>query len=92
MKIIIILILGTMFGCSTTKTYIQVSPIAKRTVDYKHVYFLDNETGNIIYKMWIEGLFGNETQPHLVDSIKFNSIESTKYTNSVTIQVFKKKY
>jgi len=42
--------------------------------------------------MGIEGLFGNETQPHLVDSIKFISIESTKYTNSVKTQVFKKKY
>ena len=91
-KIIILLVLGTMFGCSSTQTCVQVSPVAKRTKDGKHVYFLDNETGSMVYRMWTKGVFGNETQPHLVDSIKFISIESTKYTNSVTIQVFKKKY
>ena len=90
-KIIIALALVTMFGCSTANICIQVSPIAKKTTDGKHVYFLDNEIGNIIYKMWTKGAFGYQTQPHLVDSLKFISIPSVISVRSVTIQTSNKK-
>jgi hypothetical protein len=85
-KIIIALALGTMFGCSSTQTCVQVSPVAKRTKDGKHVYFLDNETGSMVYRMWTKGVFGNETQPHLVDSMKFISIPSVTSEVSITSQ------
>lgn len=85
-KIIIVLVLGTMFGCSATHTCIQVSPVAKRTVDGKHVYFLDNETGSMVYRMWTKGVFGDETQPHLVDSLKFISIPSVTSVSSIMNQ------
>jgi hypothetical protein len=85
-KIIIALVLGTMFGCSTTQTCVQVSPVAKRTVDGKHVYFLDNETGSMVYRMWTKGVFGDETQPHLVDSMKFISLPSVTTVSSITNQ------
>lgn len=88
-KIIIALALGTMFGCSSTQTCVQVSPVAKRTKDGKHVYFLDNETGSMVYRMWTKGVFGNETQPHLVDSMKFISLPSavsiTNQTSNSTV-------
>jgi hypothetical protein len=85
-KIIIALVLGTMFGCSTTQTCIQVSPVAKRTVDGKHVYFLDNETGSMVYRMWTKGIYGYEIKPHLVDSMKFISIPSVTSAVSLTNQ------
>ncbi len=81
--------LVTLFGCSTTRTYIQVSSIAKITIDYKNLYILNNEHGNMIYKMWVDGLFGDETQPHLVDSIRFISIP-VKLTGSVKKENYKK--
>jgi hypothetical protein len=83
-KIIIALALGTMFGCSSTQTYVQVSPVAKRTVDGKHVYFLDNETGSMVYRMWTKGIYGYEIKPHLVDSMKFISLPSTVSITSQT--------
>ena len=82
-KIIIALVLGTMFGCSSTQTCVQVSPVAKRTVDGKHVYFLDNETGSMVYRMWAKGVYGTEIKPHLVDSMKFISIPSVSSASSV---------
>lgn len=85
-KIIIVLVLGTMFGCSTTQTCVQVSPVAKRTVDGKHVYFLDNETGSMVYRIWTTGVYGDEIKPHLVDSIKFISIPSVTSAVSTTSQ------
>ena len=85
-KIIIALVLGTMFGCSTTQTCIQVSPVAKRTVDGKHVYFLNNETGSMVYKMWTRGVYGYEIKPHLVDSMKFISLPSVTTVSSITNQ------
>ena len=84
--IIIALVLGTMFGCSSTRTCVQVSPVAKRTVDGKHIYFLDNETGNMVYRLWTIGVYGNETKPHLVDSMKFISIPSVTSTVSLMNQ------
>jgi hypothetical protein len=85
-KIIIVLVLGTMFGCSSTQTFVQVSPVAKKTKDGKHVYFLDNETGSMVYRMWTKGVFGDETQPHLVDSMKFISLPSVTTVSSITNQ------
>ena len=65
-----------MFGCSSTQTCVQVSDVAKKTVDGKHVYFLDNETGKMVYRIWTTGVYGNKTKPHLVDSIRFVNIPS----------------
>jgi len=76
-KIIIVLVLGTMFGCSSTQTFVQVSPVAKRTVDGKHVYFLNDETGSMVYRMWAKGVFGSKPKSHLVDSVVFYQIPVT---------------
>ena len=88
-KIIIALVLGTMFGCSITQTCVQVSPVAKRTMDGKHIYFLDNETGSMVYRLWTTGVYGYEIKPHLVDSMKFISLPSavsiTNQTSNSTV-------
>ena len=81
-KYILILVVGTMFGCSTTQTCVQVSPVAKRTVDGKHVYFLNDEIGIMIHRMWAKGVFGSETKSHLVDSVVFYQIPVTTSTSA----------
>ena len=85
-KIIIGLVLGVLFGCSSTQTCVQVSPVAKRTMDGKHIYFLDNETGSMVYRLWTTGVYGNDTIPHLVDSMEFVSIPSITSTSFITNQ------
>jgi hypothetical protein len=85
-KIIIALALGTMFGCSSTQTCVQVSPVAKRTKDGKHVYFKNDETGSMVYRMWSKGIFGYETQPHLVGKWRFIFIPSVTSEVSITSQ------
>jgi len=86
-KYILILVVGIMSGCSSTQTCVQVSPVAKRTVNGKHVYFLNNETGNMIHRMWTKGLFGNETKPHLVDSVMFYQIPVMTSTSASIKQI-----
>ena len=90
-KIIIALALGTMFGCSSTQTCVQVSPVAKRTTDGKHVYFLNNETGKMCFNHNKSGIWKDKPKIefHLVDSLKFFSIPSavsiTNQTSNNTV-------
>lgn len=73
-KYFLILVVGIMSGCSITQTCVQVSPVAKRTLNGNHVYFINNETGSMVYRAWISGVFGDKTKPHLVDSVMFFQI------------------
>ena len=70
----LLLISFIAFGCKTIKPNIQHSPVAVVSYDTTHIWILNESQGPIIYNVWKKGVYGNKTQPHLVDSIEFANL------------------
>ena len=70
----LLLISFIAFGCKTIQPNIQHSDVAVVSHDTTHVWILNQSQGPIIYNVWVQGLYGDKTQPHLVDSNEFANL------------------
>jgi hypothetical protein len=59
------------FGCSTVKPHIQHSEVTIVSQDTSKIWILNANHGPIIYNVWSQGLYGNNTKAYLVDSVEF---------------------
>lgn len=84
------IILG-LFACSPK--LIQRSDVTVVTEDYKHIYILKNDVGEVIYGVWISDSlpYGDKTKPHLVAPSNFKklverSVPHPDYSNLISSQ------
>lgn len=77
-KYLFILIFGIfcMTNCTTSKIYVQRSPVAVTDKDTLNVWFLSSETGSFMYAVWMSGAYGDKTKVYLVNSKEFQELVS----------------
>lgn len=73
-KLILLPLISGLFGCSPK--LIQKTDVAVVTENYKHVYFLNNDVGQLVYAVWTSDSlpYGDTTKAHLVNSTTFKKM------------------
>jgi len=85
-RIILILVVGIMSGCSSTQTLVRLSDIAVGEVKTDRVtklYIVNSGFGPSLYSVWESGVYGKNIAV-LTDSVEFKALfnKSTRIQNS----------
>ena len=72
-KSIIILSLALFLASCSTERYVKQSDICITNSVQTKVYFMNNPTGEFMYKTWQTGIYGN-VKVFLVDSTEFTGL------------------
>lgn len=90
-KLILLPLISGLFGCSPK--LIQKTDVAVVTENYKHVYFLNNDVGQLVYAVWTSDSlpYGDTTKAHLVTPNNFKklverSVPHPDYSNLISSQ------
>jgi hypothetical protein len=75
-RIILILSVGIMSGCSNTRTLVQRSDVAFENIKTNEIYICKCGTGTTIYRTWMTGIYGDTTKVHLMDSVEFEVLSN----------------